>query len=162
MPNPDPAAGTQLAGRFAIVAARFNAEIVDALVAGALDGLREHDVGEDRVDVIRVPGSLELPLAAQRLGSSGQYAAVICLGAVIKGDTDHYEYVCQGAVNGVVQAGLATGVPTIFGVLTCPKMKHAHARAGGKEGNKGFEAAEAAIEMVEVMTSLGGARRLGS
>jgi 6,7-dimethyl-8-ribityllumazine synthase len=142
------------AGRFAIVAARFNSEIVDRLLAGALDALKQHGVEDADVDVMHVPGSLELPLAAQRLGESGKHAAVICLGAVIKGDTDHYEYVCESAVNGIMQAGLKTGVPTIFGVLTCRKMGQARARAGGKEGNKGSDAAVAAIEMVILFNQL--------
>src|SRR5262245_42184057 len=141
-------------GKFAIVAARFNAEIVDALLAGALKALKKHGVADTAIDVVRVPGSLELPLAAQRLGQSKKYVAVICLGAVIQGDTDHYDYVCTGAMNGITQAGLATGVPTIFGVLTCQKTKQARQRAGGKEGNKGYDAALAAIEMVNVMRGI--------
>src|SRR6476646_1862277 len=100
-------------GRFAIVAARFNTEIVEGLLLGALKALNKHGVPEKSIDIVRVPGSLELALAAQ------------CLGAVIQGDTDHYDYVCTGTVNGITQAGLSTGVPTIFGVLTCRKMKHA-------------------------------------
>jgi 6,7-dimethyl-8-ribityllumazine synthase len=141
-------------GKFAIVAARFNSEIVDALLAGALKALQRHGVAEKSIDVVRVPGSLELPLAAQRLGASKKYAAIICLGAVIKGDTDHYEYVCSGTTIGITQAGLTTGVPTIFGVLTCKKMKQARQRAGGKEGNKGTDAAMAAIEMVSVLRKI--------
>jgi 6,7-dimethyl-8-ribityllumazine synthase len=138
-------------GKFAIVAARFNAKIVDALLAGAMKALKQHGVAENDIHVVRVPGSLELPIAAQRLGATRKYAAVICLGAVIQGDTDHYDYVCTGAVNGITQAGLTTGVPTIFGVLTCKKTKQARARAGGKEGNKGHDAALAAIEMAHLM-----------
>jgi 6,7-dimethyl-8-ribityllumazine synthase len=142
------------AGRFAIVAARFNRKIVDGLLQGAIQALRENGVPEKSIDVVRVPGSLELPLAAQRLGASKKYSAVICLGAVIKGDTHHYEYVCSGTTIGVVQAGLATGVPTIFGVLTCLKTKQARKRSGGKANNKGCEAALAAIEMANVMRQI--------
>src|SRR5690242_752688 len=96
-------------GRFAVVAARFNAVVVDALVAGALDALRRHGVADDAVDVVRVPGSFEIPLVAQRLAAGRRYAAVICLGAVIKGDTDHYDHVAGAATSGVAQAALATG-----------------------------------------------------
>src|SRR3977135_3934020 len=102
-------------GRFALVAARFNQFIVKHLVDGALDGFKRHGVAEDAIDVIWVPGSFEIPLVAQRLASSGKSAAVICLGAVIKGETDHYDYVAGGAANGVAQAALTTGVPVIFG-----------------------------------------------
>src|SRR5262249_10568926 len=127
-----------LPGRFAIVAAKFNAEIVDALLAGALEGFQKYGVSADRIDVVRVPGAFELPLIAQRLGESGKYVAVVCLGAVIKGDTDHYEYVCRAAIDGITQAALSCGIPLIFGVLTCTTEEQALARAGGKEGNKGF------------------------
>lgn len=141
-------------GRFAIVAAEFNKEIVDRLLTGALKAFQKHGVPAKSVSVIRVPGSLELPLAAQKLAETGRYAAVICLGAVINGETDHYEYVCRGAVNGIVQAGLSTGVPTIFGVLTCQRMKHARSRSGGKDGNKGYDAAITALRMAELMPTL--------
>ena len=142
------------AGRFAIVAAKFNAEIVDALLAGALDGFNRHGVPDDRIDLVRVPGSFEIPLVAQKLGESGKYAAVVCLGAVIKGDTDHYEYVCRAATDGIAQAALSCGVPVIFGVLTCTRWSRRIDRAGGKAGNKGFEAAVTAIEMVNLMKKL--------
>jgi 6,7-dimethyl-8-ribityllumazine synthase len=142
-------------GRFAIVAARFNAAIVDRLVEGALEGLQRHSVDETNIDVVRVPGSFEIPAIAQKLGHSGKYAAVICLGAVVKGDTDHYEYVSSGATNGILQAGLNCGVPIIFGVLTCTTMEQAMDRAGGKAGNKGLEAALTAVEMVNLLKKLG-------
>src|SRR5262245_9721814 len=103
-------------GRFALVAARFNSTIVDNLVAGALLALKRHGVAEDAIDLVHVPGSYEIPLVAQRLAGSNQYAAVICLGAVIRGDTDHYDYVAGQAAAGVAQAALATGVPVIFGI----------------------------------------------
>jgi 6,7-dimethyl-8-ribityllumazine synthase len=143
------------AGRFALVAARFNSLIVDALVGGAIDGLKRHGVGDDRIDLVRVPGSFEIPLVAQRLGESGRYAAVICLGAVIKGDTDHYDHVAGATTSGIAQAGLTTGIPVIFGVLTCDTLEQALNRAGGKAGNKGFEAAATAIEMVNLLKRLG-------
>src|SRR5436309_15476451 len=104
-------------GRFAVVAARFNAVVVDALLAGALDALNRHGVADDAIDVVRVPGSFEIPLVAQRLAASKRYAAVVCLGAVIKGDTDHYDHVAGQAAAGVASAALSTGVPVIFGVL---------------------------------------------
>src|SRR5947209_3140310 len=142
-------------GRFALVAARFNAAVVEPLVAGALDALRRHGVPDDAVDLVRVPGSFEIPLAARRLAGGG-YAAVICLGAVIKGDTDHYDHVAAAAATGVAQAALATGVPVVFGVLTCDTLEQAVNRAGGKAGNKGFEAAVTAVEMVNLLRQLPG------
>lgn len=144
------------AGRFAVVAAKFNAEIVDALLAGTLEGFNKHDVSGDRIDIVRVPGAFELPLVAQRLGRSGRYAAVVCLGAVIKGDTDHYEYVCRAATDGITQAALSCDIPLIFGVLTCTTEQQALDRAGGREGNKGYDAAVAAIEMASLMKKLSG------
>jgi 6,7-dimethyl-8-ribityllumazine synthase len=145
-------------GRFALVAARFNQVIVDRLVDGALDGLKRHGVADDAIDLVRVPGSLEIPPVAKRLAESGGYAAVICLGAIIRGETGHYDHVAAGAANGVAQAGLTTGVPIIFGVLTCDTLEQAINRAGAKSGNKGFDAALAAIEMVNLLRQLPGAR----
>src|SRR5580704_4746830 len=104
-------------GRFALVAARFNALIVENLVAGALDALRRHGVADEALDLVRVPGSYEIPLVAQRLAASKKYAAVICLGCVIRGDTDHYDYVAGEAASGIARAALATNVPVVFGVL---------------------------------------------
>src|SRR5262245_10606899 len=141
---------TAPSGRFALVASRFNQIVVDALVKGALDGLHRHGVAEDAVDVVWVPGSLEIPLIAKKLASSKKYAAIICLGAVIRGETDHYEHVASQTAAGIAQAGLETGVPVIFGVLTCENLEQALNRAGGKAGNKGFDAAVAAIEMVNL------------
>jgi 6,7-dimethyl-8-ribityllumazine synthase len=141
-------------GRFALVAARFNHFVVEHLVAGAQDGLKRHGVDEDAVDLVWVPGSYEIPLVAQRLAASRKYAAVICLGAIIRGDTDHYDHVASGAAKGVAQAALATGVPVIFGILTCDTLEQAINRAGAKGGNKGFEAALAAIEMVNLLRQL--------
>jgi 6,7-dimethyl-8-ribityllumazine synthase len=142
-------------GRFAVVAARFNSFVVDQLLAGALEALKRHGVDEGDVKVVRVPGSFEIPLVAQRLGKSGKYAAVICLGAVIRGDTDHYDYVAQGAASGIATAALNCGLPIVFGVLTCDTVEQAIDRAGGKAGNKGSEAAVTAIEMVNLMAKLG-------
>ena len=141
-------------GRFALVAARFNAAIVDNLVAGALDGLKRHGVADGAIDLVRVPGSFEIPLVAHQLAASERYAAVICLGAIIKGDTDHYEHIASQAATGVAHASLASGVPVIFGILTCDTLEQALNRAGGKAGNKGFEAAVTAVEMVNLLQKL--------
>jgi 6,7-dimethyl-8-ribityllumazine synthase len=142
-------------GRFAIVAARFNSIVVDPLISGALDALKRHGVADSDVDVVRVPGSFEIPAVAQKLGRSGKYAAVICLGAVIRGDTDHYDHVAGAAATGIANAALNAGVPVIFGVLTCDTLEQALNRAGGKSGNKGFDAAVAAVEMVNLLRGLG-------
>jgi len=143
-------------GRFALVAARFNSAIVDPLVAGALDALKRHGVPDDAVDVVRVPGAFEIPLVAQRIAESRRYAAIICLGAVIRGDTDHYDHVAGQAAAGVARAALDAGTPVIFGVLTCDTLEQAVNRAGGKAGNKGFEAGLTAIEMVNLLRQLPG------
>ncbi len=121
---------------------------------GALDGLKRHGVADEAVDVVWVPGSFEIPLVAQRLAGSRRYAAVICLGAIIRGDTGHYDHVAAGASHGVAQAALATGVPVIFGILTCDTVEQAINRAGAKAGNKGFEAAVTAVEMVNLLRQL--------
>jgi 6,7-dimethyl-8-ribityllumazine synthase len=141
-------------GRFALVAARFNQFIVDHLVSGARAGLKRHGVADDAIDLVWVPGSFEIPMVAQRLAQSKKYAAVICLGAVIKGETGHYDHVAGNAASGVAQAALATGVPVIFGILTCDTVEQAINRAGGKSGNKGFDAALTAIEMVNLLARL--------
>jgi 6,7-dimethyl-8-ribityllumazine synthase len=141
-------------GRFAIVASKFNKDVVDKLVAGAREALSKHGIAEDAVDLAWVPGAFELPVVAQRLAGSRKYRAVICLGAVIRGDTDHYDYVCRAATDGILHAGLATGIPVLFGVLTCDTDEQAHDRAGGKAGNKGADVALAAIEMVTLMKQL--------
>jgi 6,7-dimethyl-8-ribityllumazine synthase len=142
------------AGKFAVVAARFNQIVVDSLVRGALEGLKRHGVADEAIDLVWVPGSLEIPVIAQKLAASKRYGAVICLGAVIRGDTDHFEHVAGGTANGITQAALSTGVPIIFGVLTCDTMEQALNRAGGKAGNKGFDAAATAIEMANLMNKL--------
>jgi len=142
------------AGRFAVVAARFNALVVDQLLAGTLDAFTRHGVPADRVDVVRVPGSFEIPVVAQHLGKGGKYAAVVCLGCIIRGDTDHYDHVAGSATSGILNAGLASGVPVIFGVLTGDTLEQALHRAGAKSGNKGFEAGVTAVEMVNLMGKL--------
>jgi 6,7-dimethyl-8-ribityllumazine synthase len=141
-------------GRFALIASRFNQFVVDHLVRGALDGLKRHGVRDDAIDVVWVPGSFEIPLVAQRLAAGHSYSAVICLGAVIRGETSHYDHVAGEAAKGVAQAALKTGVPVIFGVLTCDTFEQAINRAGAKSGNKGFEAALTAIEMVNLLKQL--------
>jgi 6,7-dimethyl-8-ribityllumazine synthase len=141
-------------GRFALAAARFNGSVVDQLVAGAVDGLRRLGIDESRIDIVRVPGSFELPLAAHRLAMSKKYAAVICLGAVIRGETSHYDHVCAAATSGIARASLDSDVPVIFGVLTTDTLEQAQNRAGGKGGNKGFDAALAAVEMVNLLAKL--------
>ncbi|MCS6850840.1 MAG: 6,7-dimethyl-8-ribityllumazine synthase [Gemmataceae bacterium] len=141
-------------GRFALVAARFNQVVVEQLVAGARSGLKRHGVPDDAIDLVWVPGSFEIPLIAKRLAESRRYAAVICLGAIIKGETDHYDFVASGAAHGIAQASLASGLPVIFGILTCDNLEQALNRAGGKSGNKGYDAAVAAIEMVNLLGRL--------
>ncbi len=142
------------AGRFAVVAARFNGMVTEALLAGCRDAFVRHGVTEDRIDVAWVPGSFEIPLLARKLAASGRYSAVVCLGCVIRGETSHYDHVAGQAAAGVLQAGLATGVPVIFGVLTTESVEQALNRAGLKAGNKGADAAMAAIEMVNLLSRL--------
>ena len=141
-------------GRFAIVVARFNALVTDALLDGCRDSLARHGVGEDRVDVAWVPGSFEIPLVARKLAKSGKYSAVICLGCVIRGETGHYDHVAGQTAAGVLQAGASTGVPVIFGILTTDTVEQALNRSGLKSGNKGADAALAAIEMVNLLQKL--------
>src|SRR5919107_394932 len=139
------------AGRFAIVAARFNALVTEALLAGCRDAFVRHGVPEERLDVAWVPGSFEVPLVARKLAETGRYAAVICLGCVIRGETGHYDHVAGQAAGGVMQASLATGVPVIFGILTTDTVEQALNRSGLKAGNKGADAALTAIEMVNLI-----------
>ncbi len=145
---------TPPAGKFALVAARFNQRVVQSLVDGACDTLVRHGVAKDDVVLHWVPGSFEIPLVAQTVAASKKYVAVICLGAVIRGDTDHYDHVAGSATSGVAQASLATGVPVIFGILTTDTVEQALNRAGLKSGNKGAEAAAAAIEMANLLNQL--------
>lgn len=140
--------------RFAIVSAKFNRAITDQLLAGALDTLTRHNVPEDAVDVIRVPGAFELPMAAQCAAAAGQVAAVITLGAVIRGGTPHFEYICTQCAHGLMQVSLNQDLPVIFGVLTTDTLEQAVERTGGSEGHKGAEAAIAALEMVTLLKGL--------
>ena len=137
-------------GRFAIVAARFNELVVNALLAGCVETFERLGVTSERLDVFRVPGSFEIPLTARKLAMSGRYSAVICLGCVIRGETGHYDHVAGQASAGVMQAGLAADLPVVFGVLTTDTVEQALNRAGLKSGNKGSEAALAAIELVNL------------
>lgn len=145
---------TQSDGHFAIVAARFNQAVVDRLLEGALEGLKRHGVPDKNITVVRVPGSFEIPLIAHKLASTGKYSSIITLGAVIKGETDHYDHVAGASASGISNVAVQTGVPVIFGVLTCDTLEQAINRAGAKAGNKGFEAALTAIEMVDLISKL--------
>ena len=140
--------------KFVIVAARFNEFIVSKLVGGALDTLHRHETADSDIDVAWVPGAFEIPLAAKKMAESGKYDAVLCLGAVIRGSTTHYDYVCSEVSKGVAQVGLQTGVPTIFGVVTTENIEQAIERAGTKAGNKGADAAMAAMEMASLLGKL--------
>ncbi len=137
-----------------IVAARFNEIIVNKLLGGAIDGLVRHGVEESNITAAWVPGAFEIPTAASRMASSGKYDAVICLGAVIRGQTTHYDYVCNEVSKGVAQIALNTGVPTMFGVVTTENIEQAIARAGSKAGNKGYDCALSAIEMANVLEQM--------
>lgn len=140
--------------KIGIVVARFNEFINTKLLGGALDGLKRHGVQEDDIAVAWVPGAFEIPLVAQRMAESKKYDAVICLGTVIRGSTSHYDYVCSEVSKGVAHVGMATGVPTIFGVLTTESIEQAIERAGTKAGNKGFESAVTAIEMANLLKDI--------
>lgn len=140
--------------KFGIVAARFNEFIVSKLVGGALDTLHRHETADGDIDVAWVPGAFEIPLAAKKMAESGKYDAVLCLGAVIRGSTTHYDYVCNEVSKGVAQVGLQTGMPTIFGVVTTENIEQAIERAGTKAGNKGADAAMAAMEMASLLGKL--------
>ncbi len=140
--------------KFAIVAARFNELITSKLVGGAIDGLIRHGVAEADVDIAWVPGSFEIPLAARKLAQSGRYDAVLCLGAVIRGATPHFDYVAAEASKGVASVALQTGVPVIFGILTTDTIEQAIERAGTKAGNKGYDAAVSGIEMANLLRAM--------
>ena len=139
----------------AIVVSRFNDMITLRLLDGAIDTLRRHGGNEDLVTIVHVPGAFEIPLAADKLAHSGKYSAVICLGAVIAGQTTHDQYINNQVAAGIARASQSSGVPVLFGVLTCQSMEQAIDRAGGKAGNKGHEAALAAIEMISVLNQIG-------
>ncbi len=139
---------------FGIVASRFNDFVVKALLDGAIEAIRRHGGAAGAVDVVWVPGSYEIPVVARELAHSGRYDAIICLGAVIRGATAHFDYVASGAASGISQVALETGVPVIFGVITTETIEQALERAGTKMGNKGFEAAVSAMEMADLMSKL--------
>lgn len=140
---------------FAIVVSRFNDLVTGRLLEGAISTLKRHGASEKNLTVVWVPGSFELPIVAEKLASSRKYSAVIALGAVIQGSTTHHEYINHATAQGLMQAGQRSGVPVLFGVLTCQNMEQALDRAGGKVGNKGTEAALAAIELVDVLRQIG-------
>lgn len=140
--------------KIGIVAARFNEFITSKLLAGAMDGLLRHDVQEEDIQVAWVPGAFEIPLIASKMAKSGAYDAVICLGAVIRGATSHYDYVCNEVSKGIASVSLETGVPVMFGVLTTENIEQAIERAGTKAGNKGYDCALGAIEMVNLIRKL--------
>ena len=137
--------------RVGVVAARFNEFITSKLLSGAMDGLVRHDVREEDVHVAWVPGAFEIPLIASKMAKSGKYDAIICLGAVIRGSTSHYDYVCSEVSKGIAAVGLDSGIPVLFGVLTTENIEQAIERAGTKAGNKGYDCALSAIEMVNLI-----------
>lgn len=142
--------------KIGIVAARFNEFIVSKLITGATDALTRHEVKEEDIDLAWVPGAFEIPLIAKKLADSGKYDAVICLGAVIRGATSHYDYVCNEVSKGIAQISLNSGIPVLFGVVTTENIEQAIERAGTKAGNKGYDSAMAAIEMVNLIKHIEG------
>lgn len=136
--------------KIGIVAARFNEFIVSKLISGAVDGLKRHNVKEEDITLAWVPGAFEIPMIASKMAKSGKYDAVICLGAVIRGSTTHYDYVCSEVSKGIAHVSLETGVPVMFGVLTTENIEQAIERAGTKAGNKGYDCALGAIEMIHL------------
>ena len=140
--------------RVAIVAARFNSLVVDRLVDGAIDALVRHGASDKSLELVRVPGAFEMPLAVKKLAQSRRFDAIVAVGAVIKGDTAHFDFVAGECTSGIARVGLETGVPVGFGVLTCDSVEQALDRAGGKAGNKGADAALAALEMVNLLKRL--------
>ncbi|WP_320823079.1 6,7-dimethyl-8-ribityllumazine synthase [Reinekea sp.] len=143
------------AGRYAIVVTRWNSFVVDHLQSGALDALKRHGIGDDQITVIKAPGAYELPLVCQRLADTGQYDALIALGAVIRGGTPHFEYVAGEAAGGLNSVALTFDIPVVFGVLTVDSIEQAIERSGTKAGNKGAESALVAIEMVNLLAQIG-------
>lgn len=137
-----------------IVASRFNEFIVSKLVSGAVDGLVRHNVNDDDISIAWVPGAFEIPVIADKMAKSGKYDAVICVGAVIRGATSHYDYVCNEVSKGIAQASMSSGVPVLFGILTTDSIEQAIERAGTKAGNKGYDCALSAIEMVNLMKQI--------
>jgi 6,7-dimethyl-8-ribityllumazine synthase len=142
--------------RFGLVVSRFNSFITERVLAGAVDALERMGASKDSIHVVKVPGSLEIAVAARELAQSGGYDAVLCLGAVIRGETPHFDYVAGETSKGVAAVGRETGVPTVFGVLTCNTLEQAIDRAGAKGGNKGFDAAMTAIEMANLLKEIRG------
>lgn len=140
--------------RFAIVVSRFNRAVTGGLLDGALEGLRTHGVAEDAIDVLHVPGAFEITIAANEAARTGRYAAVVCLGAVVRGETPHFDFIAREVSRGVSEAACRHGIPMAFGVLTTDTMEQALARAGEGHGNKGFEAAATALEMVGLLREL--------
>lgn len=140
--------------KIGIVAARFNEFIVSKLIGGAEDGLVRHGVNTDNIDLAWVPGSFEIPVVAKKMALSGKYDAIICLGAVIRGQTSHYDYVCAEVSKGIAQTSMEAGIPVMFGILTTDTIEQAIERAGTKAGNKGYDCALGAIEMVNLMRQL--------
>jgi len=136
---------------FGIVVSRFNDFISQKLLDGALDALRRHDADEERIEIFWVPGSFEIPCVARKMASSKKYDAILCLGAVIRGDTPHFDYIASEVAKGIAQTSLSTGVPTLFGIITADNLEQAINRAGTKDGNKGAQAALSAIEMVNLL-----------
>ena len=137
--------------RIGIVAGRFNEFITSKLIAGAVDALKRHDVDEDKIDLAWVPGAFEIPLIASKMAKSGNYDAVLCLGAVIRGNTSHYDCVCAEVSKGIAHVSLETGIPVMFGVVTTENIEQAIERAGTKAGNKGYDVAVGAIEMINLI-----------
>lgn len=140
--------------RFAVVVSRWNELVTSKLVEGALDGLERLGVEESNVTLFKVPGSLEIPLLASKLADSEKYDAIICLGTVIRGQTPHFEYVASEVTKGIGQIGIETGIPVVYGIITADTLEQALARAGGKSGNKGFEAALVAVELANLYRQL--------
>ena len=140
--------------KVAIVASRFNEFITTKLVEGAHDALVRHDVQEEDITLCRVPGAFEIPVAAKKLAESKKYDAIICVGAVIRGSTSHYDYVCAEVSKGIAQVSLQSGIPVMFGVLTCDTIEQAVERAGTKAGNKGYDCALGAIEMINMLQKI--------
>ena len=140
--------------KIGIVVARFNEFITLKLLGGAVDGLVRHDVSEDNIEVAWVPGAFEIPLVAKKMAKSGKYDAVICLGAVIRGSTSHYDYVCNEVSKGIASVSLESEIPVMFGILTTENIEQAIERAGTKAGNKGYDCALGAIEMVNLLTQI--------
>lgn len=140
--------------KIGIVVARFNDFITSRLLGGAIDGLQRHNVNDDNIDVAWVPGAFEIPLIASKMAKSGKYDAVLCLGAVIRGATSHYDYVCSEVSKGIAQVSLNSEIPVMFGILTTDNIEQAIERAGSKAGNKGFECATGAIEMINLIREM--------